>query len=153
MVRKAYRTVFKRVIRPLLNRNFSNQLPLCTSNHCIVLPGVAAHILLLLPLQFVKLMWRKRAGLMPVTQCSSVQESEAHPALLLGFGGHGNGYLHPKTMCKQMTLPAVVCAVGMEDIHMHATPPDNKDPNAPWYHMPANGLGEASSIAGNIWVP
>ena len=36
------------------------------------------------------------------------------------------------------------CAVGMEDIHMqHATPPDNKDPNAPWYHMPANGLGEA----------
>ena len=39
VVRKAYRTVFKRVIRPLLNRNFSNQLPLCTSNHCIVLPG------------------------------------------------------------------------------------------------------------------
>ena len=38
VVRKAYRTVFKRVIRPLLNRNFSNQLPLCTSNHCIVLP-------------------------------------------------------------------------------------------------------------------
>ena len=40
VVRKAYRTVFKRVIRPLLNRNFSNQLPLCTSNHCIVLPGM-----------------------------------------------------------------------------------------------------------------
>ena len=28
---------------------------------------------------------------------------------------------------------------------MHTTPPDNKDPNAPWYHMPANGLGEPSS--------
>ena len=43
VVRKAYRTVFKRVIRPLLNRNFSNQLPLCTSNHCIVLPGQPPH--------------------------------------------------------------------------------------------------------------
>ncbi|CAK0783742.1 hypothetical protein CVIRNUC_006941 [Coccomyxa viridis] len=69
VVRKAYRTVFKRIIRPLLNRNFSNQLPLCTSNHCIVLP------------------------------------------------------------------------VGMEDMNQFSatTPPDSKDPNAPWYHMNVNG--------------
>ena len=36
---------------------------------------------------------------------------------------------------------------------MHATPPDNKDPNAPWYHMPANGLGEAPHVTGDVQTP
>lgn len=34
----------------------------------------------------------------------------------------------------------------------HATPPDNKDPNAPWYHMPANGLGETPSMTCHLQV-
>ena len=61
VVRKAYRTVFKRVIRPLLNRNFSNQLPLCTSNHCIVLPGVQLPLpALFLSLEFLENRWHAK---------------------------------------------------------------------------------------------
>ena len=35
-------------------------------------------------------------------------------------------------------------AVGMEDMNQAfsaTTPPDSKDPNAPWYHLNANGTG------------
>lgn len=41
LVRKACRAVFKRVIRQMLLREGGQQLPLCNSNHCIVLRSVS----------------------------------------------------------------------------------------------------------------
>ena len=40
--------------------------------------------------------------------------------------------------------PCACHAVGMEDMNQFSatTPPDSKDPNAPWYHMNVNGTGE-----------
>ena len=90
---------------------------------------------------------------MPCMRCTRAQESKTtqHRSRLLGVMAADACFQRP--CAKQLTLHAVVCAVGMEDIHMHATPPDNKDPNAPWYHMPANGLGEASSTTVHMRVP
>ena len=40
----------------------------------------------------------------------------------------------------------------MEDMNQFSamTPPDSKDPNAPWYHMNVNGTGEQHAA---IWGP
>ena len=48
--------------------------------------------------------------------------------------------------------PCACHAVGMEDLNQFSatTPPDSKDPNAPWYHMNVNGTGEQPAA---IWGP
>ena len=48
--------------------------------------------------------------------------------------------------------PRACHAVGMEDMNQFSatTPPDSKDPNAPWYHMNVNGTGEQHAA---IWGP
>ena len=154
VVRKAYRTVFKRVIRPLLNRNFSNQLPLCTSNHCIVLPGQPPPASHTMPVSgHVSWPPLQQAGCRAwpghSAHASGEQQSSC-PVMHAGPGKQGDDGC--AWTCALSPKPGACHAVGMEDMNQFSatTPPDSKDPNAPWYHMNVNGTGEQPAA---IWHP